>query len=69
MDDADEILPYRTAVWGVILGLVVMNVWLWHAGLPLWVGLVFLFGALVTFISLTRIIAEAGLPMVFFASK
>ena len=65
VDDSDEIMSYRTAVWGVILGLAGMNVWLWHAGLPPWAGLLFLFGALVTFISLTRIIAEAGLPMVF----
>ena len=65
VDDSDEILSYRTAVWGVILGVAVMSVWLWRAGLPLWVAPLFLFGALVTFISLTRIIAEAGLPMVF----
>ena len=65
VDDSDEIMSYRTAVWGVIIGLVVMNLWLWRAGLPLWAGPLFLFGALVTFVSLTRIIAEAGLPMVF----
>ncbi len=65
VDDSDEIMSYRTAVWGVILGVAWMCVWLWRAGLPLWVGPLFLFGALVTFISLTRIIAEAGLPMVF----
>ncbi len=65
VDDSDEVMSYRTAVWGVILGVVVMSVWLWRAGLPLWAGLLFLFGALVTFTSLTRIIAEAGLPMVF----
>ena len=65
VDDSDEIMPYRTAVWGVILGVIGMSLWLWRAGLPLWAGLLFLFGALVTFVSLTRIIAEAGLPMVF----
>ena len=65
VDDSGEILSYRTAVWGVILGLAVMILWLWRAGLPLWAGPLFLFGALVTFVSLTRIIAEAGLPMVF----
>jgi hypothetical protein len=42
-----------------------MSLWLWRAGLPLWAGLLFLFAALATFVSLTRIIAEAGLPMVF----
>lgn len=41
-----------------------MSVWLWRAGLPIWVAPLFLFGSLVTFASLTRIIAEAGLPMV-----
>ena len=65
VDDSDEIMPYRTAVWGLLLGLAGMSVWLWRAGLPMWVVPLFLFGALVTFISLTRIIAEAGLPMVF----
>ena len=65
VDDSDEIMTYRTAVWGVILGLVGMSVWLWRAGLPMWVAPLFLFGAWVTFVSLTRIIAEAGLPMVF----
>ena len=65
VDDSDEIMSYRTAVWGVILGLIGMGVWLWRAGLPMWAAPLFLFGALVTFVSLTRIIAEAGLPMVF----
>ena len=65
VDDSDEIMPYRTAVWGVIFGLIGMSVWLWRAGLPMWAVPLFLFGALATFISLTRIIAEAGLPMVF----
>ena len=65
VDDSDEIMSYRTAVWGVIVGVVGMGVWLWGAGLPMRVTPLFLFGALVTFVSLTRIIAEAGLPMVF----
>jgi hypothetical protein len=65
VDDSDEIMSYRTAVWGAILGLVGMSLWLWKAGLPMWAAPLFLFGAMVTFISLTRIIAEAGLPMVF----
>ena len=65
VDDSDEIMSYRTAVSGMILGLVGMSVWLWRAGLPMWVAPLFLFGALVTFVSLTRIIAEAGLPIMF----
>jgi hypothetical protein len=65
VDDSDEIVSYRTAVWGAILGVLGMSVWLWHAGLPMWVTPLFLFGMLVTFVSLTRIVVEAGLPMVF----
>ena len=36
VDDADEIMSYRQAVLGGLLGLGVMSAWLWHAGLPLW---------------------------------
>jgi hypothetical protein len=62
VDDSDEILSYRAAMFGVIAGLVVMAVWLWRAGLPLWITPLFLFGTIVVFITLTRLIVEAGLP-------
>lgn len=64
IDDTDEILSYRLAVAGLILGLAVMGAWLWRVGLPLWIVPVFLFGTFVTFLYLTRAIVETGLATV-----
>jgi hypothetical protein len=59
--DGDELLSYRTALIGIVLGLAFMSVWLWRSGLPLWAVFVYLFGAFVIFLALTRVIVEAGL--------
>ena len=59
--DGEELMSYRTAVLGVALGLAVMSLWLWRSGLPLWAVFVYLFGAFVIFLALTRMIVEAGL--------
>ena len=61
VDDRDEILSYRGAVIGVLGGTAVMTVWLWIMGTPLWVSLFFVVLAMLIFIGITRIIAEAGL--------
>ncbi|MBI4531533.1 MAG: hypothetical protein HY709_08405 [Candidatus Latescibacteria bacterium] len=60
VDDSDEILSYRTAVFGIVGGLLVMWIWLWQSGLALWAGALFLFGALLIFVGLARIVVEAG---------
>lgn len=60
VDDSDEILSYRTAVWGTIVSLVVMWIWIWRSGMPLWIVPIFLFGSFVLFIGITRIVAEGG---------
>jgi len=60
VDDSEELLSYRVAFWGMIAGLVVMAVWMWRAGLPLWITPVFLFWIFLIFVGLTRVIAEGG---------
>ena len=62
VDDSDEILSYRTALFGMIGGLLFVSLWLWASGMPLWIVPIFLFGAFVLFIALTRIVAEGGMP-------
>jgi len=63
-DDSGEILSYRTAVWGSVISLAVMWVWLWRVGLnPLLVP-VYLFFAYVLFLGLTRVVSEGGLPAI-----
>ena len=58
---AGELLSYRTAVIGLVGGLVVMGLWLWQTGLPWWAVVLFLGAAFAIFFALTRVIVEAGL--------
>ncbi len=64
VNDGDEILPYRGAVAGLLGGMAIMTGWLWFMGTPLWVALLFIVVALLIFIGITRIVAEAGLAAV-----
>lgn len=58
--DEDDAVSSRAAVLGLVLGLVTMAVWMHASGLP-WLGVVvFLFGAFVTFLALTRGIVQGG---------
>ncbi len=61
IDDSDEIVSYKTAVWGLVIGLVVMTWFLMYTGMSLTVAVIFLIFMMVFFIGLTKIIAEAGL--------
>jgi len=64
VDDSGEIMSYRTAVFGLLIGVVLMGFWLWETGIPAWIAPFFIFAALVIFIGLARVISEAGLPTV-----
>ena len=59
--DEGELISYRTAVAGLLLGLAVMGYWLWLSGMDPWLVAVFLFVSFVIFIALARVIVEAGL--------
>ena len=60
VDDSEEVLSYRTAVWGMIGGICFIAFWLNRSGLSLFVIPLFLFAAFVIFLGLARIIAEGG---------
>ena len=64
IDDSDEVLSYRTAVFGMFGGLAVVSMWMWQAGLPLWLVPVFLFAVFVVFVALTRAVAEGGVAVI-----
>ena len=64
VDDADEVISYRTAVWGLLIGLAVMGAWLWKSGFPLWVVPVFLFAVVVIFMAITRAVTEGGISII-----
>ena len=64
VDDSGEVLSYRSAVFGLGLGVVFMGLWLWKTGIPAHIVPLFIGSALVILIGLARVIAEAGLPTV-----
>jgi len=61
IDDSEELLSYRAAVWGTIIGLVVMAVWLVLSGVPAVIVPLFLAIAMLTFLAVTRVVVESGL--------
>ena len=64
VDDSDEVLSYRTAVWGLLVGLVLVGACLWGSGFPAWVVPVFLFGMFIIFLAITRAVAEGGISVI-----
>jgi hypothetical protein len=61
VDDSDEVLSYRSAVWGVLLGTVFIVGWFARAGLSWQAGLIFLFVANLIFFGITRVVAVGGI--------
>jgi len=61
VDDTDEVMSYRQAVVGLLIGLGIMLVWLTASGLPLLLAVPFLLIALLLFVGLTRVVAESGM--------
>ncbi|MFQ6048865.1 MAG: DUF6785 family protein, partial [Phycisphaerae bacterium] len=61
VDDADEIISYRLAFFGMIFGLLVAGTWMVKSGLSIPVTAFFLGTAFVIFLGLSRIVAEGGL--------
>ena len=63
-EDADELLPYRVAVWGLFGSLALAAVWLWVAGMSPWLAVFELvFGVCGMGLIMVRSTAEAGMLM------
>ena len=56
IDDGEEMVSYRTAVYGFIVGLVYILGWLWKSGMDLHIAALFIFGVLVAYYGITRIV-------------
>lgn len=61
IDDSEELISYRTAVGGLILGSIILIIWLVSSGMNVFVSISFLIFAFIFWIGLTRVIAEAGI--------
>ncbi len=63
VDDSDEILPYRVAVWGGLVAFVYVATWLHASGMSADVLALFLFATFVIYIGITRVVIEGGLTL------
>lgn len=64
IDDSDEFLPYRVAVWGLAASIGGAALWLWWAGMSPWLALMELgVGIFVIGLVMARSTAEAGMLM------
>ena len=61
VDDSNELISYRTAVYMLLAGCAYLLVWLFRAGMAAGPLLAFWFATLVLYLGLARIIVESGL--------
>ncbi len=61
LDNAEEPMPYRVAVWGLFLGLILFAFLLYKAGMAFWMASIFVILFLIIPIVTTRIRAESGI--------
>ncbi len=64
VDDSDEILSYRTAVFGLIIGFIAAGIWLNLSGMVWTTVVAYLLVTFIIFLGLTRIVAEGGVGFV-----
>lgn len=64
LDDDDELFSYRTAVLGLIVGMFYITCWLHSVGLSIPIILLFLFFLFIFYLTMARVVAEAGLVSV-----
>ncbi len=60
LEDSEEIMPYRTAVLGVVLGVVYLGLWLYQSGISPPLVVFLLFSSFVVFFVMARIVSETG---------
>jgi len=61
LDDGRELMRYRTAVIGTLLGGAFIAGWLWRAGMQPKVVAVFLPMVFITYVGVTKLVAQTGL--------
>ena len=61
VDDQEEMISYRAAVYGFLLALLYVVGWLWKSGMDLTVALLFITGVLVAYYGITRLVVQAGI--------
>ncbi|MEE2658948.1 MAG: DUF6785 family protein [Candidatus Latescibacterota bacterium] len=64
LSDDDEIMSYRAAVLGTLVGTAVMIGWFTWLGTPLWASVLFIAVLMIIFTGLSRVVAESGVAAI-----
>jgi hypothetical protein len=64
LDNDDEMMSYRTAVFGFVICVLVAVGWLYKAGMSLGLASLFVFATYVLYIGVSRIVSDVGLVFV-----
>jgi hypothetical protein len=60
VDDSGELMSYRTAVWGLLLSLLLIVTWLLRAGMEPKLVTGYLVGIFILYVGISRLVAESG---------
>ncbi len=64
LNDDDEIMSYRAAVSGLLLGSATMIGWFVFLGTPLWASILYIVLLMTIFTGLSRVVAESGVAAI-----
>lgn len=60
VDDSDEMMSYRTIVYGTLLSTLYIGFWLWRSGMSVLGLSLFILATIVLYTGVTRIVVEGG---------
>ncbi len=62
IDDSEELLSYRTSIFGGIISLFLVISFMRYSGMPWFTAIMFVVFSLIVFIGIARVVCQAGLP-------
>ncbi|MEE2753659.1 MAG: DUF6785 family protein [Candidatus Latescibacterota bacterium] len=60
VDDRDELLSYRSCVFGFLFGFLFIVCWLNAIGIAIWAAVIFTIGMFMAYLGIARVISETG---------
>ena len=60
LNDDDEMMPYRLAVYGLLAASFFILAWFWRSGMDLHVAILLMFGIFIAYVGITRLVIQAG---------
>ena len=64
LDDKDEMMSFRTAVFGLIVCILFAVFWWWQAGMGLVLACAFVLAAFILYLGVSRIVSDVGLVFI-----